>query len=36
MKKLYHEPILEIKKIDKKDILTSSGNELPGIPGEDE
>ena len=38
MKKIYQKPILEIKKIDSKDILTASGNgnELPLAPGEDE
>ena len=35
-KQQYQRPVLEIKKIDKKDILTASGNELPLAPGEDE
>lgn len=38
MKNTYNAPILEVKMIDKKDIITTSGsgNELPPMPGEDE
>ena len=38
MKTTYQTPVVEIKPVDEKDIITTSsgGNELPPMPGEDE
>jgi hypothetical protein len=33
MKNTYKAPVVEIKMIDKKDVITTS-NELPGMPGD--